>query len=266
MRTHLVIPDSHAKPGVSNRRFELLGKLIVDRRPDVIVNIGDMADMESLCTYDKGTKSFEGRRYESDLEAMYIAQNYMLRPLWELQASQAKSKKAKYLPELHYCIGNHEARIDRVTEKQPELSGFMNIKDLALESYGWNVVPFLDTLEVDGIHYAHYFTGGVMSKPIGGDNAASTLLRKQHVSCTMGHTHTLDYKVQTTATGQRIHGLICGSFLEPDQIESYAGPANKLWWRGVIMKHIRGYGDYDLELISIERLEKEYGRRTDGVV
>ncbi len=81
MKTHLVIPDSHAKPDVPNDRFELLGEFILDLKPDVIVNIGDGADMESLCSYDKGKKSFEGRRYKKDIEAHLDAQQKMFKPI-----------------------------------------------------------------------------------------------------------------------------------------------------------------------------------------
>lgn len=259
MKTHLIIPDSHAKPGVTNHRFELLGKLIVALKPDVIVNIGDMADMESLCSYDKGTKSFEGRRYKADIESVIDAQTKMLTPLYDYNFSQTRKKKAHYKPELYMCIGNHEIRINRVTELQPELDGTISLADLKYEEFGWHVTPFLEVLELDGIHYSHYLTSGVMSKAIGGEHAANTLLRKTYTSCTMGHTHTLDYKTQVTASGKRIHGLICGCFLEVDQIEAYAGPANKLWWRGVILKHIKSPGDYDIEFISIERMERDYG-------
>ena len=68
-KTIIVIPDSHAKPGVSNRRAEWLGKLIVDIKPDIVVDMGDTADMESLCSYDRGHKSFQGRTYAKDIEA-----------------------------------------------------------------------------------------------------------------------------------------------------------------------------------------------------
>ena len=70
---HLVIGDSHAKPGISNRRFEWLGKLILDEKPDVIIDIGDFEDMPSLSSYDVGKKSYEGRRYIKDLESAWEA-------------------------------------------------------------------------------------------------------------------------------------------------------------------------------------------------
>lgn len=64
----LVIPDCQVKPGVPLDHMSWIGKLIVDKKPDVIVNIGDFADIPSLSSYDVGKKSFEGRRYVDDLE------------------------------------------------------------------------------------------------------------------------------------------------------------------------------------------------------
>ena len=66
---HLIIPDTQVKRGVDLSYLEWIGKYIVDKKPDVIVQIGDFADMPSLSSYDVGKKSFEGRRYKDDIEA-----------------------------------------------------------------------------------------------------------------------------------------------------------------------------------------------------
>jgi hypothetical protein len=50
----LVIPDMQVKPGVDLAYVERIGSYIVEKQPDVIVNLGDMADMESLSSYDVG--------------------------------------------------------------------------------------------------------------------------------------------------------------------------------------------------------------------
>ena len=55
--SHLVIPDQHAHYQHSNVRAEWLSALIHDLKPDVVINIGDGADMPSLSGYDKGRKS-----------------------------------------------------------------------------------------------------------------------------------------------------------------------------------------------------------------
>jgi hypothetical protein len=260
-KIHLVIPDSHAKPNVSNNRFDLLGRLIVDLKPDVIINIGDMADMESLCMYDVGKKSFEGRRYKKDIAAVIDAQEKMFYYLDEYNDKQRRLKQKQYKPELHFCLGNHEERINRVVELQPQLEETISIKDLRYEEFGWTLHPFKSPVAIDGILYSHYFTSGIMGKAISSVHTAYTLLQKKHQSCTQGHSHLLDYCTLTTGEGKKLQGLSCGSFLEKDQFESYAGvESNQMWWRGLIVKHITTNG-YDLETISIERLEEIYGNR-----
>ena len=98
MRKHLIIPDSHALPGEDLRRYEWIGELIMEEMPDVIVDIGDWWDMASLCSYDKGTKSFEGRRYKEDVEVGHKAAELAFGPIIKHNNTLARKKKKKYLP------------------------------------------------------------------------------------------------------------------------------------------------------------------------
>jgi 3',5'-cyclic AMP phosphodiesterase CpdA len=249
MAIHLVIPDQHAHPDHANERFEWLGKLIVDLRPDVIVNLGDMADMPSLCSYDKGTKGFEGRRYKKDIEVTLDAQERMFTPI-----KKAKKKRGRYV----FCVGNHEERINRATSADAVLDGTISLDDLHLKEHGWEVIDFLRPVVVDGIAYSHYFTSGVMGRPVGGENPAKTLLNKQHMSVTAGHTHTLDFASTTTASGQRIMGLVAGAYV--DHESGWNNPQSEaLWWSGVVIKRHVEDGSYDPQFVSIEALRKEYG-------
>ena len=95
----LVIGDPHAHPDYDNKRFTVLGKYIAREKPDVIVCIGDMADMPSLSSYDRGTKGFEGKRYNKDIKAVLDAQDKLLTPI---------AKARGYNPVLHMCMGNFE--------------------------------------------------------------------------------------------------------------------------------------------------------------
>src|SRR5690349_10871387 len=62
-RVHMVIPDVQAKPNVSHEHMRWIANYALEKRPDVIVQIGDWADMPSLSLYDKGKRCYEGRRY-----------------------------------------------------------------------------------------------------------------------------------------------------------------------------------------------------------
>ena len=62
MTKHLIIPDTQVKYGLDFSYLRRIGQYIIDKKPDVVVHLGDFADMESLSSYDIGKKSFEGKR------------------------------------------------------------------------------------------------------------------------------------------------------------------------------------------------------------
>src|SRR5579872_1655597 len=135
----LILPDGHSNYEYGNERFRALGNFIVEEKPDVIINIGDFADMASLSSYDFGTASFEGRRYKKDIEAAIDAQEQIDAPI---KAYNRRMHKA-YHPRKELTLGNHEYRIIRATESDPKLEGTLSIDDLQYTNYGWNVHPFM---------------------------------------------------------------------------------------------------------------------------
>lgn len=247
MTTHLVIPDSHAHPDHDNTRYDLLARLTNELRPDVVVDIGDWFDMASLCSYDKGTKSFEGRRYAKDIEAGLEAQE---------RYYDGVRRAKRRLPRFVRTLGNHEHRIVRAVEQSPILEGVISTRDLQSREYGWEEHPFLEPVEIDGIRYAHYFTTGVMNRPIGGEHTAYSMLMKEHRSCVQGHSHLYDHCIRSSGDSF-IHGVNVGCFF--DYQAEWAGAANRLYHRGVCILHDVDNGHFDTEWVSLKRLERLYG-------
>lgn len=257
-KTHLVIPDSHVEPGISNTRFNWLGKLIMALRPDTIICLGDFADMSSLSSYDRGRKSYEGRRYKKDCDAVAEAMALLHGPIVAHNKRCAKNKKAQYIPRKVMTLGNHEQRIVRVTEMHPELDGTISIDDLKYEEWGWEVYDYMQPVEIDGVYYSHSFPSGVKGDPISGFNIASQLLMKQMVSTTVGHIHLLDTAVRSYPTGQKVRGLSAGCFVS--HVPAYATAQAYLWWSGVVVKHNVKNGNYSLEEWSLDRIKEAYGK------
>jgi hypothetical protein len=242
----LVIPDSHAKPGLTNRRYEWVGKLIKDTNPDIVVDLGDFFDMESLSSYDRGKKDFEGRRYSKDIEAGQAARELLNRSM--------KGSKAK----LYQLCGNHEVRINRAVNDDSKLEGLISLKDVTDPK--WEFIDFLEPLEVQGFVFQHYFTSGVLGKAIGGEYPAGSILKKQFVSSVSGHSHVWDYSTRTSGKRTKLQSFVCGCYLDPNQYEKYAGPANYMWVNGItVLKGAEeGFCKDGYEFIDISRLQREY--------
>ena len=249
---HLIIPDAHATPDFHNKRFTWLGELVADLKPDKVIMIGDWVDMPSLCSYDQGTKGYEGRRYLKDIAAGVDAQEKFFKPIRD---------RKKKMPKFFMLEGNHENRISRaISSDAAHLDGIISVDDLQFKEHGWEFVPYNGSspgiLDLDGVAYAHYFTSGIMGRPISGVHPAYQLIHKQYMSCTQGHTHTTDYCVRTNASGKDLHGLVCGVYQDYDA--DWAGEANTMWWRGVIVKDHVENGTYDPRWIGLDAIKKEY--------
>lgn len=248
MSTHLVIPDSHAHPSHNNDRYSWLGHLILEVKPDVVIDIGDWWDFPSLSSYEKGAKkAYEGRQYNKDLNAGLDAQDRMFSVI-----RKAKRKMPRFIR----TIGNHEERILRAVDADPVLRDTIGYKDLQSAEYGWEEHPFLEEVIVDGVTYAHYFVSGIMGRPISGEHPAYSIISKRFTSSTQGHNHLFDYCIRTDAVGKRIHGCTVGCYQDYDA--DWAGPVNKMWNRGVVVKRNVEDGQYDLEYISMQTIRDAY--------
>lgn len=251
----MVIPDCQVKEGVDTSHLEWIGKWAAEKKPDVIVCIGDFADMPSLSTYDVGKKSFEGRRYTKDIEASIDAMNKLMIPIYNEQIRLQANKKKQWNPRLVLTLGNHEERINRAVQNDPKLEGLISIDDLGYENFGWEVHPFLEVVVIDGIAYSHYFTTGVMGRPV---TSARTLTTKKFMSCTMGHVQKTEIDMSSfRADGTPIISLFAGCCYLHD--EDYLGPQGNVVHRQIVMKYEVDNGFYYPHMISLNYLKGRYG-------
>jgi hypothetical protein len=249
----LVIPDVQAKDGNDFSFLRRIGEYICDKRPDVIVSIGDFTDMESLSSYDVGKKSFEGRRYTKDIRAAHMAQDALFRPLYNLQLQQRANRKKVYDPRTVMTLGNHENRITRAVNNDPKLEGLISMDDLAYKMHFKEVYPFLDTVVIEGVAFSHYFVTGTAGRP---SSTAKAQLNKQHMSCIAGHQQGLQIATDSRADGTRVTSIIAGSCYEHD--EEYMGPQGNNHWRGFLVLHEVDRGSFDLMPVSLNYLNKKY--------
>lgn len=249
----LVLPDVQAKSGTDFTYLNKIGRYMVDKKPDTVVCLGDFADMPSLSSYDQGKKSFEGRRYIADIEAAKDAMCAFLSPLWEFNAKAKKNKEKQYHPRMVLTLGNHENRINRAVNDDPKLEGVLSVDHLGYEGFGWEVVPFLDVIVIDGVAFSHYFVTGLMGRPV---TSAAACLTKKHQSVIQGHQQGLQIATGYKADGSLLTSVIAGSCYEHN--EDYMSWQSNNHWRGFLMLHDVQDGAFDLMPVSLSYINKKY--------
>ena len=226
------------------------------KKPDVVVCIGDFADMPSLSSYDgKGSKNYEGKRYKADVAASDVGMAMLLGPLREYQEWTVTSHKPRYEPRLVMLYGNHEDRITRAIEGDPQhLEGIISLEDLGYKEAGWETYPFLQPVEIDGVMYNHYFPTGQMGRPC---TTARSILQKYHMSCFAGHQQGRDIAYGKRGDGKSLTAIIAGSFYQHE--ESYLTPITNNHGRGVYVLHDVQDGSFDEMPVSMAYLKRKYG-------
>lgn len=264
-KKHFVIPDTQVKPDVPLHHLDWIGQYIVDKKPDVVIHLGDHYDLPSLSSWDKGKAAFEGRRFRKDVDAGHKALERLEAPLDAYNATKRRWKEKQWQPEKHVTWGNHEHRADRAAESSPELEGFVGtfIFDEFWRARGWQSHPFKAVIDIDGIWYSHLMVHEFTGNPMGAQ--ASTLLKQIGHTFTQGHRQT--YDLASRYVGDKMQrALIAGACYLHD--EEYKGPSRDIsersgnhHWRGCVMKHDVEDGQYSLMELPLDF----FCRRYEGV-
>jgi hypothetical protein len=242
------------KEGVYIDHLEACGNYIIEKMPDVIINLGDFADMPSLNSHeDRASKYFHDKSYTSDIESTKEAMELLLAPLKRYNKGK---KRNRYSPRMVLTTGNHEYRIDRCIHNLPVLQGKLCQSDLEYEKFGWEVYPYQHIVEIDGILYSHNFCNpdSLRNNVIGG--TIENKIRRIGQSFCMGHQQKRQFGTVYTATGKEMMGLVVGRFYQHE--EDYLGPQGQSDWSGVVLKHEVKDGRYDPCFVSMQYLLDNY--------
>lgn len=250
MTTILYIPDTHVMPGDSLTRFTTLTNWLKKnkRRVDFLVHAGDHWDMDALCTHDSALPEWNERSVNESISSGLTALHRL-----------CDTCDATGATDIIITEGNHEERWKRWVNSDNRVRTLLPANYLELcinENFeGITLVPFLTPYIVEEIAFSHYFVSGLMNRAPSGDRPALSLLRTQHMSVVQGHKHTFDHAEHTRPDGKKIHALIGGCFVDPNAVFAFAGASRKLWWNGVHILHFTAPGEFDVEQISLARME-----------
>ena len=255
MSTAIVFSCAHTTPEVSNERADWLGQLIVDVKPDYVVDLGDTADLGSLNSFDtRSPAKLNARSYQRDIEHHHDFQERLRAPL---------KKRKKKRPTFYGFEGNHEHRIKRAISIDPRLEGDkygISFDHLGTDQYYDEYFEYHNSApaihDIDGVSYAHYFSSGNFGTAMSGMHHGYNLVKERNFSSTCGHSHKRNLYFKDSAHPTPIIGLVAGCFKGAD--EEWAGQANNDWWKGVVIKRNIEDGCYDPEFVSMSALKEEY--------
>ncbi len=153
-------------------------------------------------------------------------------------------------------------RITRAVELDRKLEGLISLDDLEYEKFGWEVIPFLQPVNIDGVLYAHYFVSGVMGRPV---SSAKALVTKKHMSCVMGHVQQTEIDMsQRRGDGTALIGLFCGLYTPYD--EAYLDPQTNVQHKQIWLNREVKDGFFYPQSISLNYLERKYKKTDTSVI
>jgi hypothetical protein len=248
----IVIPDCQVKVGCPTDHIDAAARYVVEQRPDIILCLGDFWDMPSLSVFNS-VRAAEGLRMRDDLDAGNNAMNSFMDIV-------RRGIKKKDMPRLVFLFGNHtlSVRLKRFMEKHPEVEGMIHDEtEPFLEKHGWEVYPFLDVVDIEGIQCSHYIQNphSLKGAPLGG--AIDTMMKNAGHSFIMGHQQTYKYGKHFLSDGSVRIGIVAGAFYQHD--EDYMSIQGNKHWRGIFMLNEVKNGNADMCEVSMDFLLRNYG-------
>lgn len=254
----LIFTDCHVGPDQSLLRFDKLAQHILVKKPDVIVQLGDFITIDSLSNWDMNKRLvMEGRRYNEDIAAGRRAINKIFDPIFEYNKQCARMHIKQYKPIIHWFLANHEDRVQRYVEQNPQLQGHVDvIKDLGLNKLPVNIVENKDYIEQNGILFTHSPVNAA-GKLVSGKYSAFRVSDLVSMSTIFGHVHRLEQiGLHRHGSGKLIQILSCGAFF--DKPDAYTEGSTENYWRGFVELDVWGEGRFDVTQTSLERLYEMY--------
>lgn len=247
MPTIFVIGDTQCRAGEDLSYMKWIANYIKTEQPKIIVHIGDHYDMSSLSSYDKGKLLAEGKRFHEDLEAG----DYGLDCI-----EAAIASVPNYNPRKIVTLGNHEERIMRWVQENPEFSGYVGYDLLGFKDHGWEVYDYLKPVDVHGIKFVHYLANPMSGKPLGG--TVKSRLAKVRSSFVMGHQQTLECCLEPMPLedGKFQIGIIVGACYPHD--EGYKGYQGNKHFRGGVLLYEVQAGAALFMPVSLDYMKRKY--------
>jgi hypothetical protein len=140
----VLMPDIH-HPHIDPRVLNALNEFIFDYEPDELVYMGDQISLDCISAWNRRKPLLkEGKRLMKDYNDF---NNEILKVHENITRPDIRRT---------FLIGNHEYRVNRYIEENPELEDIIDlVRFLNLKERGYKIIPFNGTYRVGKLYVIH---------------------------------------------------------------------------------------------------------------
>jgi hypothetical protein len=166
---------------------------------------------------------------------------------------------ADYRPKLDFLQGNHEYRLERFENLNPEAQGTFTLsRDETFLQFGWRTRNYGELFYLDGVAFTHHPTNGA-GRAFGGKTGPQRAANDSTVPVVSGHTHRRQvHDCPKIGPIDVISMVEIGCGLPWGTVESYAKHGMTGWWYGIAPMTIRDGVITDLNFVSMLNLRDRY--------
>lgn len=248
----LAIGDLHQDPRHPDRLPILtwLARLASDHRPERIIQVGDWSTFDSVNQHDKNDTM--AARYKPPVKDD-------LSNLLESHQAFRRGISSDYKPKLDVLLGNHENRLERFENSNPEAQGtFTLARDETFAQFGWRTRPYGELFYVEGVAFTHHPTNGA-GRAYGGKTGPQRAANESTVPVVSGHTHRRQVHDSPKIGPVDLISMVeIGCALPWGTVESYAKHGLTGWWYGAVLMTVQGGQITDLNFLSMPTIRARY--------
>lgn len=248
----LVLGDLHNDPRHPDRLQVLTwaARYASEHKFDRIIQVGDWSTWDSVNQHDKND-TYAARfkpGIRDDLENLIASHQAFRRGMSE-----------DYRPKLDFLLGNHEHRVERFENANPESVGTFSLsRDETFAQFGWRSRPYGELFYVEGVGFTHHPTNGA-GRAYGGKTGPQRAANESTVPVVSGHTHRRQVHdspkigpIDTISMVEVGCGLLWG------EVESYAKHGLTGWWYGFCPMTVQGGLITDVAFESMLSIRNRY--------
>lgn len=247
------IGDVHAGPGMPTEHLGWIARYAIDTNPTHIVQIGDFGDWAS-CSAHEGNETVKGRlkpSFARDEDAVHEAYEALYGPM----------DRAGLAAQRFETAGNHDARVDRFVNSNPELVGDYDIRVRQLPArFRVDRREYGEWLFLGGVGFIHHPVN-MLGKAYGGKYPENTIANDATFSMVWGHSHKSNvvHRPKIGPHDNRVTILNLGTAMPPGYVPTYAQWSTTGWSYGIFDLRIMAGKITSHAFVSIAELGRRYG-------